>query len=414
MFTALSTALSALGANATAVDVVGNNLANLNTTGFKQSSAVFHDLMSQTMGASGSTQIGFGVGTPATFRNFTQGALQPTSGPLDVAIQGDGFLVVRTGEGTVQYTRAGNFKLDAQGNLRTMTNEYVQGWSSVNGSLSTSGPIGNITVPVGSSKSPTATQNMSADINLDATAAITTTADPATYSTSIETFDSKGTSHVVNFEFWKTGVNTWEYKMSIPASEYTGATTGNTGTLTFDTNGHLVNPLPTGPSPNLQIAGLTSGASDLSIDWNLFNNEVARITNYDQISGSSTNSKDGNPAAQLTGVAIGDGGTIVGKYSDGSLTALGQLAMASIRNPDSLLGVGNNNYQLGAASANAVIGLPGSGGRGQILGGQLESSTVDIAREFTNLLVLQRSYQANARVVTSVDELSQETINLKR
>src|SRR6185312_2003469 len=171
MLTALSTALSALNAQTVAIDVVGNNLANLNTTGYKASSTEFYDLVSQTMGEGGGTQIGLGVGTPLTKRNFTNGQIQGTSGPLDLAIQGSGFLIVKDPGGATLYTRAGDLKTDKAGNLMDSTGAYVQGWTASNGAVNTSSPIGNLVVPVGSLKPPVATQNMSVTANLDSRSA---------------------------------------------------------------------------------------------------------------------------------------------------------------------------------------------------------------------------------------------------
>jgi flagellar hook protein FlgE len=152
----------------------------------------------------------------------------------------------------------------------------------------------------------------------------------------------------------------------------------------------------------------------MSVTWNLFNGSAPRLTQFAQPSAIAANSQDGFGAAQLVRVAIGDGGKVLAQYSNGQQVAVGQLSMASIRNPESLIAVGNNNFQLSARSALPAIGVAGTGGRGQIMGGAIEFSTVDIAREFTSLIVLQRGYQANARLVTTVDEISQETINLKR
>src|SRR5579864_9275268 len=169
MFTSFSTALSALSASSTAIDVVGNNLANLNTVGYKTSDVSFHDLVTQSLGAGlGETQVGFGVGSPITLREFTQGAQQTTNGPLDVMIQGDGFFVVSGNNGATEYTRGGNLEVDQSGNLTTATGEQVQGWAATNGTVDTNLPIGNIQVPVGGVKAPIATQNFSFDINLNA------------------------------------------------------------------------------------------------------------------------------------------------------------------------------------------------------------------------------------------------------
>ena len=172
MLTAFSTALSALSADTTAIDVVGNNLANLNTTGFKDSTVSFNDLVTQAIGAvTGSSQVGVGVGAPITTTQFTQGAITSTGGPLDAAIQGSGFFVITTPAGAAEYTRAGNFQVDSSGNLTTATGELVQGWTVSGGVLNTSGPIGPITVPAGALAKPETTHNTSVSLNLDAAAA---------------------------------------------------------------------------------------------------------------------------------------------------------------------------------------------------------------------------------------------------
>jgi flagellar hook protein FlgE len=414
MFTSFSTALSALNANSTAIDVVGNNLANLNTTGFKSSSVSFHDLVTQSIGAGlGSTQVGFGVGIPVTLRQFSQGAIQSSGGPLDAAIQGDGFFVVKTTQGATEYTRGGNFQVNHNGELATATGELLQGWAMAGGVLNTNTAVGNITVPVGTLAAPRATTSTSVDLNLDATAV--NGAANGSFSTSVEVYDSLGISHIVSFTFTKTATaNQWDYSASIPASDTTAAPTPVTGTLTFDGNGKLTAPLATDPQPVITATGLVDGASDLSITWNLYDGATPRLTQFAQTSAPSAIAQDGAPAANLVGVGLADGGQIVAKYSNGQQTVVGQLAMATIRNPESLIAAGNSNFQRSTLTALPAVGLPGTGGRGSVLGGSVESSTVDIAKEFTNLIVFQRGYQANARMITTVDELSQDTINLKR
>ena len=420
MFTSFSTALSALNATSTAIDVVGNNLANLNSPGFKTSAVVFRDLVTQSLGAGlGETQVGFGTGQPLTVRQFTQGAIQTTSGLLDAAIQGDGFFVTKDGAGNTLYTRAGNFQTDKSGNLLTDTGFQVQGWTTVNavtGEVDTNGPIGNIVIPVGSLKAPTPTSTMTLDVNLNSSAAADAT---SAFSTPVTVYDSLGTSHVLTLEFEKTGANTWTYQVEIPGEEVTAGTAGTpyaisgaTGTLTFDETGQLTDPAP-GTPINIAIAGLSDGAADMSIDWDPYNATGAgRITQFGQKSAPSASSQNGSAAAQLVHVGLADGGQILAQYSNGDQVVVGQVALASIRNPDSLIAAGNNNFQLSARTATPSIGLPGTGGRGTIAGGSIEASTVDIAREFTNLIVYQRGYEANSRVVTTADQLSQDTINL--
>ncbi|HET8548631.1 MAG TPA: flagellar hook protein FlgE [Bryobacteraceae bacterium] len=420
MFTSFSTALSALSAHATAVDVVGNNLSNLNTPGFKTSVVSFHDLVTQSLGAGlGETQVGFGVGRPVTIRQFSQGAIQTSPGQLDAAIQGDGFLVVKDNTGATLYTRGGNLQVDKDGSLLTSTGERLQGWTETNGIVNTSGPTGDIVVPVGTVRAPVATRTFSFDMNLNAAAP-----QNDTFQSSIEVFDSLGAAHVATVTFTKTGTpNQWDYAIEFPLSDVSAASdiTGDlTGTIEFDSDGRLIDPAAVdgsgnpAPMPQITIDNLTSGASQMQLTWNLYDGTRPRFTQFAQPNAISANAQDGNAAAQLIRVGLADGGKVLAQYSNGRQTVVGQLAMASIRNPESLIAVGNNNYQLSARTALPAIGLPATGGRGTIIGGAVEYSTVDIAREFTQLIVLQRGYQANAKVITAVDELSQETINLKR
>lgn len=418
MLTSFSTALSALDAHSTAIDVVGNNLANLNTPGFKTSVVSFHDLVTQSLGAGlGETQVGFGVGRPITIRQFSQGAIQSSSGPLDAAIQGDGFFVVKGAANETMYTRGGNLQVDQQGNLTTATGEKIQGWTTKTpaGTIDTNAPIGDIVVPVGTLKPPKVTTTASLDMNLNAAG---DPADPATgtFSRTLEVYDSLGNSHMLTFTFNKdaTTGNLWHYSITVPDADLNSAFTPVTGDLTFDASGKLTSPAATDPMPQIAITGLKDGAADMNITWNLYDGATPRITQFSQPSAVSANAQDGAPPANLIRVGLGDGGKILAGYSDGEQEVVGQVAMALVRNPESLIAVGNNNYALSARSALPAVGLPNTGGRGNILGGAVEASTVDIAKEFTNLIVLQRGYQANARVVTTVDELSQETINLKR
>lgn len=413
MLTSFSTALSALNATSTAINVIGNNLANLNTPGFKESVVSFRDLVTQSLGAGlGETQVGFGVGRPITIRQFSQGALQTTSGALDAAIQGDGFLVARTSSGQTVYTRGGNLQVDSSGNLTTSTGEQIQGWTNLNstGTLDPNSPAGPIVVPVGTLKPATPTLNTSIDVNLNAAGAA-----GDMFSTSVQIYDSLGNSHVLKFDFTKsTTANQWTYSLSVPDADLTSPYTPVTGTITFDSNGKIVSPAATDPPVQIPITGLADGASDMTLNWNLFNNGTGRLTQYSQTSAVAAVAQDGSPAANLIRVGLANGGKILAQYSNGTQTVVGQLAMAQVRNPDSLIAVGNNNYALSARTALPAIGLPNTGGRGEVLGGNVEASTVDIAKEFTNLIVLQRAYQANAKVITTVDQLSQDTISLKQ
>jgi flagellar hook protein FlgE len=412
MSSSFSTALSGLSANATAIDVVGNNLANLNTAGFKADTVDFQSLVTQSIGAGlGATQVGFGVGTPITLANFSQGALQSTGGPLDAAIQGDGFFVVNAvGTGNTEYTRGGSFVTNTQGQLTTASGDLVQGWTLSGGVLNTNLPIGNITVPVGALAPPVATQNMSTSLNLDASAAT-----GGTFSTSIQVYDSLGTAHTVTATFTQSGTpNQWNYSLSVPGTDTTAGTFAPvTGTLTFNSSGNLITPASTDASPTLAVTGLADGAADMSINWNLYTNGSPDITQFAQASAASAQSQDGSAAANLVSVGLANGGQVLAQYSDGQQVVVGQMAMANIENPDSLVAVGNSNYQASALTATPAVGVPGTGGRGTVLGGSVEASNVNIATEFTNLIIYQQGYEANAHVITTENTLSQDTINLK-
>jgi len=414
MFTSFSTALSALDATSTAIDVVGNNLANMNSTGFKTSDVSFSDLVTQSLGAGlGSTQVGFGTATPLTVRDFSQGAIQTTGGLLNGAISGGGFFVVQNPAGDIEYTRAGDFQTDSSGNLETANGDKVQGWTTVDpttGQIDTNLPVGNIVVPVGSLKAPVPTSTMTVALNLDASAAA-----GATFTDPVTVYDSLGTSHVLTLTFTNNGGNSWNYSANMAATDCSDGVADQvaSGTLTFTSDGQMdftqtANPIP------MVVPALTDGAtSGGTITWNMENSDGSgMITQFGEASASSASTQNGSGAAQLVNVGLGNGGTILAQYSDGSQMVVGQVALASIRNPDTLIANGNNNYVLSELTATPNIGTPGTGGRGNIQGGSLEASNVDIAQEFTTLIVYQRGYEANGKVVTTANQMSQDTINL--
>ena len=444
MFTSFSSALSALNADETAISVVGNNLANLNTPGYKDSVVAFRDLVTQSVGTGlGETQVGFGTGQPYTIREFTQGAVETSTGTLDAAIQGDGFFILQGANGGTEYTRTGNFKTDASGDMLTQNGDYVQGWMAnpATGVIDTNGPLGNVVVPVGTVKPPVTTTDFSLDLNLDAAGQNGQIS--GTYSTTMTVYDSLGNSHNLQITFTKdTTANEWDYAVTIPGADVdpkqvtvdpkTNTATLATGTLTFDQNGNLLTNAQKVPAEAgtvattniyVPITNLIDGAADmtgpaadkLGLEWQLYTSAGAqRITQYSQTSSVSANAQNGAASATLTQVGLGDGGTILASYSDNTQAVVGQLALASIRNPDSLIAAGNNAYTASANTALPAIGIPGTGGRGDITGGAIEASTVDIAQEFTNLIIYQRAYEANGKVITTVDQMSQDTINLKQ
>ncbi len=421
MSSVFSIALSALQAESEAINTTGNNLANMNTDGFKGSDVDFKDLFSQYIGDASSFQTGLGVSLPVNNQIFTQGAIQSTSAPLAAAIQGNGFFVVNSAStGQQLFTRDGNFTQNSSGVLQTQTGEDVQGWTaSTNGTINTSGPTGNIVLPAGTTLPPSATQNFTLDANLDAQSVAGTST--GTFSVPMQVVDSLGDTHNLTITFTQSAAspNTWSYDVTIPGGDLTGGTTGteqsvlaNPGTVTFNQDGTLSSAGGTAPVA-VNINGLADGASNMAVNWNLFNSDGSgTLTNYAQTSNLGSSTQDGIQAAQLTSVAIQNGGQVVAIYSNGQQKVEAQLAMAAIQNPDSLQNVGNNNLAVSTQTATPAIGVAQTGGRGQILGGSLESSNVDMATQFTNLIVYQSAYQASSRVISTANNMTQDLMQL--
>jgi len=408
MSAGFSIALSALQGNSTAIDVVGNNLANLNTTGYKDTNVDFETLMAQNLGVGqNSAQVGMGVSSVGTTTEYTQGTMTTTSGPMDAAIQGDGFFVVQNAAGQTLYTRDGSFQVNAAGNVVTATGENVQGWPAVNGVVNANGAIGNLTVPLGTTVPAVATANMSVTANLNAQSAV-----GATFSAPVQVYDSLGTAHTLSVNFTETAANAWNYTVTIPAADLgTGGTTQvANGTLAFNSSGVLTPPTT---APTVAITGLADGAAAMNINWNLTNAAgTPSITQYSEASGVGGTTQDGSAAGLITDVSLENGGLLVANYSNGQQTTVGQLALASIPNPESLTSAGDNNLAASASTGSISVGAANSGGRGQVLAGSLESSTVDMATEFTKLLTYERGYQAASRVITTSDQLLQDTMSL--
>ena len=414
MFDSFSTALSALSADTTAIDVVGNNMANLNTVGYKSDDVQFSDLISQQLGgASSNFSIGLGVGPAQNVKQFTQGSMSQTNGPLDAAISGDGFFVVQDTTGQQLYTRAGNFQLAKDGSLLTANGDHVQGWNATGTNLNLSAPIGNVMLPVNGVVPATATANLSLTANLDSSAVVGSSA--ATFSSPVQVVDSQGSTHILTFSFTKTGANAWSYTVTIPQADL-GAGGNNqiaTGNLSFDANGQLTTPA-SGKPVALKVTGLADGASDMNVNWSLYNGTQGLLTQFAQTSGVSGNTQDGMQAGQITKIAMSDNGAIVASYSNGQQSTVAQIALASIQNPSTMISVGNNNFRTTIDTAAPAIGTANSGGRGKIIGGSLENSTVDIAQQFTDLMAFQRSYEAASKVITTSDQMLQTLIAIKQ
>jgi flagellar hook protein FlgE len=408
-----SIALSGLQADSVALNTIGNNLANLNTTAFKGQTTAFEDLFYQQIGQSGSgdaIQLGAGTRVSGTSTNFTEGTILPDSNAnsADMALAGNGFFVVQQG-GVQSLTRAGNFQLSSSGSLITQDGQQVMGYPAVNGVVNQNSNLAPITIPVGLNEGAQATQNFSITANLNSNATVGTP-----YSSPVTIFDSLGQSHQATVSYTKTGTNTWSYSVDLPAGDYApGTATNNTGTLTFDTSGNLVS--PTGSVNNITFTGLTDGASDLSFNWNLNNSSgTPTISQLASASSNTTKNQDGFTSGVYQSFTVDPSGVITAQFSNGRTSTVGQIAVATVANTAGLTASGGNNFSTTAASGLATIGVAGAGGRGTIDDGALEQSNVNISTEFSNLIVAQRAFEANSKTVTTFDTISQDVLSMVR
>ncbi|MGA2211642.1 MAG: flagellar hook-basal body complex protein [Bryobacteraceae bacterium] len=422
-------ALSALQAFSTAIDAVGNNLANMSTTGFKASDVNFEDVMGNV--TANNSQIGNGVQQPYTETDFSQGTFTTTTNPLDAAIDGNGFFLLAPAGSTgtpspssYQYTRDGSFQVGADGTLQTANGENVQGWSMnpSTGQVNTSGPVGNITIPEGTIIPGVATSTLSISANLNASAA-----SGATLSVPITVYDSEGGAHQLTLTMTKdaTTPNQWDLTLSSTDPSITNGSSLTSllsvTSLTF-ANGELSSSTPAA----ISIKGLTyTSASGIpaqpTISWSPWTTApsgtpatggVSGLTQFSQTSAVTSVTQNGLSAGTLTSVQIANGGEIIGTYSNGAQQEIGQLAVAGVQNPNSLTSIGNNDFAATASTVALPPSVAGAGGTGQILGESLESSNVDMATEFTNLINFQSGYSAASRVVTTQDQLIQQLLQV--
>jgi flagellar hook protein FlgE len=402
--------LSGLDASDTALATISNNLANLNTTAYKDTSVNFQDLYYQLLGSNGSgdqLQLGSGTSVASIGTNFSGGSVQNTGVNTDVAITGNGFFVVQNGSNTY-YTRAGDFTQDANGNLMTTDGYQVMGYPATGGVVNTNGGLTPIQLPMGMASPPTATTSLSIQANLSAGSPVGTS-----YNTSVTVYDSLGASHVLNVDF-TSAAGGWNYTASLPSSDITGATgtstTVQSGTLTFDSNGNLTSTTPIAVS----IPNLADGASTLAFNWDLANGTgPGLITQVAGASSTTSTTQNGNTSGSMTGFTIGSDGTITGTFTNGT-QILGQVALANFANLQGLSKQGENNYSATISSGSAAVGAPGTTSLGSLTGGALELSNVDMSTEFSNLIIAERGFQANAKSVTTFDQIAQDTINMVR
>jgi flagellar hook protein FlgE len=412
MLRSMFSAISGLRAHQTKMDVTGNNIANVNTVGFKGSQTVFQDTLSQVIRAGGApaqdrggtnpAQVGLGVKVAAVTTNWTQGATQSTGRSTDFMIEGDGFFVTRSGTEEL-YTRAGSFDFDGTGKLVTPDGSVLRGWKAQpDGTVNPNGPIEDLSVPYGQLVNPEQTTTASVIGNIPSE-----TQPAESVQTGITMFDSQGVPQKVFYNFTK-GALAGAWTLDIAHSDGTVLAPGvaiqfnAAGALTTPASGEVsfMPPAATYPSWTPAAPGVTINLQGMT-----------------QFGGSNTITapgQNGFALGSLQSFQLGNDGTIMGVYSNGLRQPLGRLALASFNNPGGLEKAGNSSFRIGDNSGVAQVGVAGQGGRGVLNSGALEMSNVDLAEEFTGLIVAQRGFQANSRVITSSDEILQDLVNLKR
>lgn len=419
---ALSIARSGLIATGEALSVTGNNIANVNTIAFKGSRSEFSDLLAGV----GTRSVGLGTRLAGVSASFTQGGVESTGRSTDIAIQGNGFFVVRDGTSQV-YTRKGNFTLSPDGSLATQSGLPLQGYAlDANGNIV--GPLTDISFN-GATSQPSPTTTVDVKNNLDATATVPAAPfDGTTWesayatsntSTTTKVFDSLGVSHDVTLFFSKTGPNAWTVNVLADGAD-TGGTPGvptalGSAALTFNADGSLLSPDPT------DVTVTFSGAAAQTISFN-FGTPNTTPTAGEGLDGltqfgspsSVAADGDGYGAGQLQALAVDADGTITGVFDNGESRALYRLGLADFASPDGLIELGEGLYSASTSSGPATVGTPGSSGMGTVVGSSIERSNVDLAQEFVDLISLQRSFQANSRVITTADGLLNDLINIVR
>jgi flagellar hook protein FlgE len=403
--------LSGLSASSKTLEVIGNNVANANTVGFKQSQAVFSDVYAASLTGSGNSPIGIGTRLTEVVQQFTQGNVTASNNPLDVAINGGGFFRM-SNDGAVSYSRNGQFQLDRSGFIVNAEGARLTGYvADSRGILSTGAPA-DINIRT-SDLPPEVTETVDAMLNLDSRQDVPLTTpfamdDPTTYNnaTSVSVYDSLGNAHVLQTFYVKTGAGTWDIYAAADESLINGGAT--IGSLAFGTDGALTAasqaalpimaniPVTTGATPLLAVGLDYSGTTQFGASF--------AVNKLDQ---------DGYTSGRLSGFGIAPDGTVMGRYTNGQSAVLGQVVLAAFANPNGLQPLGGNLWAETADSGSPMVGSPTSGNLGALQSNAVEDSNVDLTAELVNMITAQRNYQANAQTIKTQDQVMQTLVNLR-
>ncbi len=411
---AFQTGLSGLDAASQSLDVIGNNVSNASTVGFKESRALFADVYATSLSGAGTGPIGIGTKVAAVQQEFTQGNITTTSNPLDIAVNGNGFFQVQN-NGATFYTRNGQFHQDNAGNIVTADNKQVMGYSvDASGNIIASTPV-----PLQISTSqlpPSVTTSFKANLNLNSVetppaTAIFNPADPTSFneSTSGTVYDSLGNSHDMTLYFVKTATaGQWALHGTVDgtpvANVNLGGGAGNPINLNFNSSGVLTTAMPVSPVA-LTIGGGAASPLSFALDFK-------GSTQFGSAFAVNSLSQDGATSGRLSGFNVSGNGVIVGSYTNGQSKNLGQIVLASFADPEGLQPQGNNNWAQTSASGLPIVGAPGSGGLGALQSAAVEQSNVDLTSELVNMITAQRVYQANAQTIKAQDAILQTLVNL--
>ena len=395
--------LSGLNAAAKNLDAIGNNVANANTVGFKQSQAQFADVYANSLNGGGGSQVGIGVKVAQVAQQFTQGNITATNNALDIAINGGGFFRMDT-NGEVTYQRNGQFQLDREGFIVNPSGSKLTGYTaSASGILSTgaAAPLSINTADL----VPQSTTVVNAILNLDSRGVTPAAAfdmnDPLSFnnSSAVSVYDSLGNSHTLQTYYVKTGPGAWDVHASMD-----GGTSFPAGSFTFDTDGALTSGSPI----TIPAQTLTTGASPLG-----FPIDFAGTTQFGSTFSVNTLNQDGYTSGRLGGFNIGADGVILGRYTNGQSAVLGQVVLANFSNPNGLQQLGSNQWAETSSSGNPLVGSPNSGSMGVLQSSAVEDSNVDLTAELVNMITAQRVYQANAQTIKAQDAVLQTLVNLR-
>ncbi|MCA8001253.1 flagellar hook protein FlgE [Burkholderia metallica] len=406
--------LSGLAGASNALDVIGNNIANANTVGFKSSTAQFADMYANSVATSTNTQIGIGTALNAVEQNFGQGTINTTNSSLDVAINGNGFFQM-SNNGVTTYSRDGTFQRDKNGFIVDSQGRNLMGYAANAGGVINTAQTVPLQAPT-TNIAPTATTKISAQFNLNSQDTVPTktpfsATDNTTYNytTSIQVYDSLGGSQAVNMYFVKSAAGTWEAYAGVQGA------INDLGTVNFNASGAIQStttgtpPTPTASVGQFQLKVPNTDGSATPQDITL---DLTGTTQYGGKDGVNNLAQDGYASGTLTTYTIGTDGKLTGNYSNGQTAVLGQIALANFNNPNGLVNLGGNQYAESAASGVPQISAPGSTNHGTLQGSALENSNVDLTSQLVNLITAQRNYQANAQTIKTQQTVDQTLINL--